>query len=210
MEIPPESNVTAFPTRTRGASSPPLRCSSTIKRGSLDADRPTVSEACQSFGLDPRAVENLEVHTVLLGDFARPLREVLGRGHVGRLVGEIAGKHGPGSDLRSEICSRLGLFQLPFLCDEPEGLGFVPVRGALVLHEAVQAEPGSLRRSPRCLLDIHIRQRWQGEGGFAQLEGSGAAGDGGCGAAKLLGGGGVPLAESHEQQSRRGAFLPVQ
>src|SRR5829696_6936279 len=43
MEIPPESKVTALPTRTTGGTWPPLLCSSTIKRGSLDADRPTAA-----------------------------------------------------------------------------------------------------------------------------------------------------------------------
>ncbi len=43
MEIPPESKVTALPTRTIGASSPPLRCSNIINRGSFVADRPTAA-----------------------------------------------------------------------------------------------------------------------------------------------------------------------
>src|SRR5215207_8662239 len=43
MEIPPESNVTALPMSTTGAESPPPWCSSAMKYGSLEAERPTVA-----------------------------------------------------------------------------------------------------------------------------------------------------------------------
>src|SRR5919112_1656210 len=46
-------------------------------------------EAGKALGLDARAVENVEVHAVPRGDLARPLRQVLGCGHVRRLVGEV-------------------------------------------------------------------------------------------------------------------------